>query len=77
MDFTHVSYMFSRYQHNRDMVAFLNLFADSNKELPEGWEMKFDKTNSKVTWHLIAICIFFVFSHHKKDTVCFSFFVRQ
>jgi len=29
-------------------VAFLNLFADTSKELPEGWEMKFDKNNAKV-----------------------------
>ena len=34
------------------MVAFLNLFADTNKELPDGWEMKFDKTNSKVKLHV-------------------------
>lgn len=38
---------FERYQHNRDLVSFLNLFADTTRELPEGWDMKFDKTNSK------------------------------
>ncbi|WAQ94078.1 HECW2-like protein [Mya arenaria] len=49
---------FDRYQHNRDLVAFLNLFADTGKELPEGWEMKFDKNNSKP----------FFIDHHMKGT---------
>ena len=30
------------YQHNRDLVAFLNIFADPARELPPGWEMKYD-----------------------------------
>ncbi|XP_022308678.2 E3 ubiquitin-protein ligase HECW2-like isoform X3 [Crassostrea virginica] len=34
---------FERYQHNRDLVCFLNHFADSSKELPPNWEMKFDR----------------------------------
>ncbi|XP_078260259.1 E3 ubiquitin-protein ligase HECW2-like isoform X2 [Rhinoraja longicauda] len=33
---------FERYQHNRDLVAFLNLFANKQLELPRGWEMKHD-----------------------------------
>ena len=36
---------FERYMHNRDLVAFLNSFADTNSELPRGWEMKFDRSN--------------------------------
>uniref|UniRef100_A0A665VEQ8 HECT-type E3 ubiquitin transferase n=1 Tax=Echeneis naucrates TaxID=173247 RepID=A0A665VEQ8_ECHNA len=35
---------FERYQHNRDLVAFLNMFADKQLELPRGWEMKHDHT---------------------------------
>ncbi|KAM6893228.1 E3 ubiquitin-protein ligase HECW2 isoform 1-T1 [Lycodopsis pacificus] len=35
---------FERYQHNRDLVAFLNLFANKQLELPRGWEMKHDHT---------------------------------
>ncbi|CAL1525973.1 unnamed protein product [Lymnaea stagnalis] len=35
---------FERYQHNRDLVAFVNLFCDTSKELPRRWEMKYDKT---------------------------------
>ncbi|XP_016374686.1 E3 ubiquitin-protein ligase HECW1 [Sinocyclocheilus rhinocerous] len=31
---------FERYQHNRDLVAFLNRFADAQLELPRGWEIK-------------------------------------
>ncbi|XP_048753838.2 E3 ubiquitin-protein ligase HECW2-like isoform X3 [Ostrea edulis] len=34
---------FDRYQHNRDLVSFLNHFADHAKELPRNWEMKFDR----------------------------------
>jgi hypothetical protein len=34
-----------RYQHNRDFVAFLNLFADPAKELPRGWDLKHDRSN--------------------------------
>ncbi|KAJ3584158.1 hypothetical protein NHX12_014654, partial [Muraenolepis orangiensis] len=33
-----------RYQHNRDLVAFLNLFSNAQLELPRGWEMKQDHT---------------------------------
>ncbi|KAK9953686.1 hypothetical protein ABG768_017663 [Culter alburnus] len=33
---------FERYQHNRDLVAFLNKFADTHLELPRGWEIKTD-----------------------------------
>uniref|UniRef100_A0A3P8UWT3 HECT-type E3 ubiquitin transferase n=1 Tax=Cynoglossus semilaevis TaxID=244447 RepID=A0A3P8UWT3_CYNSE len=33
---------FERYQHNRDLVAFLNMFTNKQLELPRGWEMKHD-----------------------------------
>ncbi|XP_028320590.1 E3 ubiquitin-protein ligase HECW2 isoform X2 [Gouania willdenowi] len=33
---------YERYQHNRDLVAFLNMFANKQLELPRGWEMKHD-----------------------------------
>uniref|UniRef100_A0A8C2GDC4 HECT-type E3 ubiquitin transferase n=1 Tax=Cyprinus carpio TaxID=7962 RepID=A0A8C2GDC4_CYPCA len=33
---------FERYQHNRDFVTFLNKFADTQLELPRGWEIKTD-----------------------------------
>ncbi|XP_052403648.1 E3 ubiquitin-protein ligase HECW1 isoform X2 [Carassius gibelio] len=33
---------FERYQHNRDLVTFLNRFADAQLELPRGWEIKTD-----------------------------------
>lgn len=35
---------FDRYQHNRDLVSFLNIFADTRRELPHGWEMKIDRS---------------------------------
>ncbi|XP_036086941.1 E3 ubiquitin-protein ligase HECW1 isoform X3 [Rousettus aegyptiacus] len=34
---------FERYQHNRDLVNFINLFADAQLELPRGWEIKTDQ----------------------------------
>ncbi|XP_051023904.1 E3 ubiquitin-protein ligase HECW1 [Acomys russatus] len=33
---------FERYQHNRDLVNFINMFADTRLELPRGWEIKTD-----------------------------------
>ncbi|KAJ3594667.1 hypothetical protein NHX12_003974, partial [Muraenolepis orangiensis] len=33
---------FERYQHNRDLVAFINRFSDLQLDLPRGWEMKTD-----------------------------------
>ncbi|KAA0715784.1 E3 ubiquitin-protein ligase HECW2 [Triplophysa tibetana] len=36
---------FERYQHNRDLVNFLNLFSNKQLELPRGWEMKHDQTS--------------------------------
>ncbi|KAL1021781.1 hypothetical protein UPYG_G00017860 [Umbra pygmaea] len=35
---------YERYQHNRDLVAFLNMFSNRQLELPRGWEMKHDHT---------------------------------
>ncbi|XP_039381944.1 E3 ubiquitin-protein ligase HECW1 isoform X9 [Mauremys reevesii] len=34
---------FERYQHNRDLVNFINTFADTRLELPRGWEIKTDQ----------------------------------
>ena len=39
---------FERYQHNRDLVALLNIFADKDADLPPGWEAKLDR-NGKVS----------------------------
>lgn len=34
---------FERYQHNRDLVSLLNKFAETDKEMPPGWETKLDR----------------------------------
>ncbi len=34
---------FQRYQHNHDLVALVNLFAEPNRPLPAGWECRVDK----------------------------------
>ncbi|XP_041118292.1 E3 ubiquitin-protein ligase HECW2-like isoform X5 [Polyodon spathula] len=36
------THYFERYLHNRDLVTFLNMFANKQLELPRGWEMKHD-----------------------------------
>lgn len=33
---------YERFQHNKDLVAFLNKFSNRNEPLPSGWEMKMD-----------------------------------
>ena len=38
---------FERYQHNRDLVSLMNIFADKDRDLPPGWEAKLDR-NGKV-----------------------------
>lgn len=38
---------FEKYQHNKDLVALVNMFADTTQELPNGWDAKKDR-NSKV-----------------------------
>lgn len=46
---------FERYQHNRDLVAFLNMFTNKQVELPRGWEMKHDHTGKVGTsFHVSA-----------------------
>ncbi|KFO29990.1 E3 ubiquitin-protein ligase HECW2 [Fukomys damarensis] len=42
---------FERYQHNRDLVGFLNMFANKQLDLPRGWEMKHDH-QGKGVWCL-------------------------
>ncbi len=49
--------VFERYQHNRDLVAFLNTFAEPRRELPRGWEMKLDRANKP-----------FFIDHHSRRT---------
>ena len=38
---------FPRYEHNRDLVALINFFADPAKELPRGYESKLDRTGKR------------------------------
>lgn len=43
------SVYYKKYQHNKDLVRFLNMFANKDEPMPPGWEIKceFDK-NDKV-----------------------------
>jgi hypothetical protein len=48
---------YKKYQHNKELVKFLNLFGDENQPLPSGWEMKYEKNNK----------VFFV-DHNSRST---------
>uniref|UniRef100_A0A1Y1ML87 HECT-type E3 ubiquitin transferase n=1 Tax=Photinus pyralis TaxID=7054 RepID=A0A1Y1ML87_PHOPY len=34
---------FEKYQHNKDLVALVNMFADTSQDLPNGWDAKKDR----------------------------------
>jgi len=53
---------FERYQHNRDLVGFLNMFANKQLELPRGWEMKHDHQGKVIVTHLslCSVCDFWM-----------------
>ena len=38
----HEPLLFKRYQHNKELVRFLNLFADPTRTLPSRWDIKHD-----------------------------------
>lgn len=38
----HDATLFKRYQHNKELVRFLNLFADPTRPLPSRWDVKHD-----------------------------------
>ncbi|XP_045486203.1 E3 ubiquitin-protein ligase HECW2 isoform X2 [Pieris rapae] len=40
---------FERYQHNRDLVALVNMFSDSDRDLPLGWDTKVDRNGKAPT----------------------------
>ncbi|XP_065839906.1 E3 ubiquitin-protein ligase HECW2-like isoform X2 [Oscarella lobularis] len=39
---------FQRYQHSRDLIKLLNLFADVSMEFPPGWEQRYDASTEKI-----------------------------
>ncbi|XP_049867393.1 uncharacterized protein LOC126367741 isoform X2 [Pectinophora gossypiella] len=38
---------FERYQHNRDLVALVNMFSESDRALPLGWDTKLDRNGKR------------------------------
>lgn len=50
--------VFEKYQHNKELVTLVNMFADNTQELPNGWDSKKDK-NSKVSFSKFAKYISF------------------
>ncbi|CAH0748510.1 unnamed protein product [Diatraea saccharalis] len=38
---------FERYQHNRDLVALVNMFSDAERDLPLGWDTKLDRNGKR------------------------------
>ncbi|CAF0857734.1 unnamed protein product [Brachionus calyciflorus] len=51
------SVYYKKYQHNKELVKFLNMFSDPNMPLPAGWETKYEKNNK----------VFFV-DHNSRST---------
>ena len=54
---TNPAVYYKKYQHNKELVKFLNFFSDQNLPLPAGWEMKYEKNNK----------VFFV-DHNSRST---------
>ncbi len=48
---------YKKYQHNKELVKFLNMFSDTSQPMPAGWEKKYEKSNK----------IFFV-DHNSRST---------
>jgi E3 ubiquitin-protein ligase HECW2 len=44
--------VFDKYQHNKELVALVNMFADTNADLPEGWDTKKDRNAKVRPWTL-------------------------
>jgi len=42
---TNPAVYYKKYQHNKELVKFLNMFSDDKQPLPTGWEMKYEKNN--------------------------------
>ncbi|XP_075969938.1 hecw ubiquitin protein ligase isoform X2 [Anticarsia gemmatalis] len=40
---------FERYQHNRDLVALVNMFSETDRDLPLGWDTKLDRNGKAPT----------------------------
>ncbi|CAH0604942.1 unnamed protein product [Chrysodeixis includens] len=40
---------FERYQHNRDLVALVNMFSEPDRDLPLGWDTKLDRNGKAPT----------------------------
>ncbi|XP_014211450.1 E3 ubiquitin-protein ligase HECW2 isoform X2 [Copidosoma floridanum] len=49
--------VFPKYEHNRDLVALVNFFADQSKDFPTGYESKLDRTGKR-----------FFINHMRKST---------
>lgn len=45
---------FDKYQHNKELVALVNMFADTAQDLPPGWDSKKDR-NAKVRRNINAV----------------------
>lgn len=51
--------VFDKYQHNKELVALVNMFADNSQDLPTGWDTKKDR-NAKVgtiVWCFFCFCL--------------------
>lgn len=40
---------FEKYQHNKELVALVNMFADTSQDLPPNWDTKKDRNGKVLT----------------------------
>lgn len=65
--------MFEKYQHNKELVALVNLFAEPSNDLPEGWDTKKDR-NGKVQLLARTFVRLSFYSTHCTCFITFSLF---
>ncbi|MGH0161268.1 UNVERIFIED_CONTAM: hypothetical protein FKN15_053806 [Acipenser sinensis] len=72
------THYFERYLHNRDLVTFLNMFANKQLELPRGWEMKHDH-QGKSAYRMFTsnTCLKHMITKVRRDTHYFERYLHN
>lgn len=77
---------FARYQYNKDLVALVNSFAASDRELPSGWETKLDSSgkvsefyffcsNSQISYKIFIKNLFSLWKKKSNGNNCDCIFI--
>lgn len=46
---------FEKYQHNKELVALVNMFADTSQDLPPNWDTKKDRNGKVIVLILLLL----------------------